>query len=222
MVAQVDATTQSASPVGEGPMATAPGTVHPERERLLTAANAVTGVRTVGSVAVAMVGAYEQSLTLLLVALAIYWVGDTIDGAVARALDRETRIGAVLDILSDRFCAAAFYIGLAWLDPHLAAPIAIYLAEFMVIDAFLSLAFLAWPLSSPNYFYRVDRTIWLWNWSRPGKAVNSGLFALLLVLTGNPWLGGAVATGLLVLKVVSLLRLLRLGLPIPPGSLPNP
>ena len=47
----------------------------------------------------------------------------------------------------------------------------------MVIDGFLSLAFLAWPITSPNYFYVVDRRLWLLNWSHPGKAVNSGLFA---------------------------------------------
>ena len=65
----------------------------------------------------------------------------------------------------------------------------IYLAEFMVVDCFLSLAFLAWPMRSPNYFYVVDRTLWLWNWSKPGKAVNSSLFAVLLLVTGWVWVG---------------------------------
>ena len=79
----------------------------------------------------------------------------------------------MLDILSDRFCAAAFYFGLAWLQPEHVLPVLVYLAEFMVVDCFLSLAFLAWPIRSPNYFYVVDRTIWLWNWSKPAKAANS-------------------------------------------------
>ncbi len=91
----------------------------------------------------------------------------------------------------------------------------IYLAEFMVVDCFLSLAFLAWPVRSPNYFYVIDRTIWLWNWSKPGKAVNSSLFAVLLLVTQMPWLGAVIALGLLALKVVSLVRLGRLGLPDP-------
>lgn len=185
------------------------------RETLNTAANVITGVRTVAAVAVAMLAAQRGSLTLLLVSLAIYWVGDMVDGAVARLTDHETRIGAVLDILSDRFCAAAFYVGLAWLEPELWLPIAIYLAEFMVVDAFISLAFLAWPLVSPNYFYLVDRTLWRWNWSKPGKAVNSAAFAVLLVITGNVWLGVAIAVALLVLKLVSLIRLARIGLPVP-------
>ena len=111
----------------------------------------------------------RTSLTLLVVALVVYWVGDSLDGFVARIRGCETRIGAVLDILCDRFCAASFYLGLVWLQPELALPVFIYLAEFMVVDCFLSLAFLAWPVRSPNYFYVIDRPIWLWNWSKPGQ-----------------------------------------------------
>ena len=85
----------------------------------------------------------------------------------------------------------------------------------MVIDMYLSLAFLAWPIRSPNYFYVVDRRIYVWNWSRLGKAANSGLFAVLLLATGWWWLGLIIAVALLVLKCVSLRWLLQLGLPIP-------
>ena len=113
-------------------------------------------------------------------------------------LDCETRTGAVLDILCDRLCAAAFYVGLAWLEPHLAPAIFVYLAEFMVVDCFLSIGFLAWPITSPNYFYVIDRGLWLLNWSHPGKAVNSGLFAILLLVTGWMWVGLAIALVLLV------------------------
>ncbi|HET7329015.1 MAG TPA: CDP-alcohol phosphatidyltransferase family protein [Nocardioidaceae bacterium] len=191
------------------------GRARADRETLSTAANLITGVRTVAAVVLAMVAAQHGSLTLLLASLATYWVGDMADGAVARLADHETRIGAVLDILSDRLCAAAFYVGLAWLEPELWPAVAIYLVEFMVVDAFVSLGFLAWPLVSPNYFFVVDRRLWLWNWSKPGKAVNSAAFALLLVVTGNVWIGAAVAVALLVVKTASLLRLARIGLPIP-------
>jgi CDP-diacylglycerol--glycerol-3-phosphate 3-phosphatidyltransferase len=61
----------------------------------------------------------------------------------------------------------------------------------------------------------VDRQLWLWNWSKPGKAVNSSLFAVLLLVTHQPWLGAVIATGLLVMKSASLVRLGRLGLPVP-------
>jgi len=187
----------------------------PAKERLGTAANVVTLVRTVAAVVVAGIAVREDSLTLLVASLVVYWVGDMLDGFVARVLGCETRIGAVMDIFSDRLCAASFYIGLAWLNPDFVLPIFIYLAEFMVIDCFLSIAFLAWPIRSPNYFYVVDRTLWLWNWSKPGKAVNSSMFAVILLVTEMAWLGVVIATALLVLKTASLVRLARLGLPIP-------
>jgi CDP-diacylglycerol--glycerol-3-phosphate 3-phosphatidyltransferase len=187
----------------------------PAKERLGTSANVITLIRTVAAVAVVGGAAQQHSLTLLLVGLAIYWAGDILDGTVARVLGCETRVGAVLDILSDRFCAGAFYLGLLWLMPALAWPVLLYLAEFMVVDCFLSLAFLAWPIRSPNYFYVVDRRLWLWNWSKPGKAVNSSVFAVLLLVTHSVVLGLAVALALLALKVVSLVRLMRLGVPVP-------
>ena len=102
-----------------------------------------------------------------------------------------------------------------WLHHEYAVPVLLYLAEFMVIDCFLTLAFLAWPIRSPNYFFVVDRKIWVWNWSKPGKAVNSSLFAVLLLVTKMPWLGAVIAVGLLALKIASLVRLARVGLPIP-------
>jgi CDP-diacylglycerol--glycerol-3-phosphate 3-phosphatidyltransferase len=184
-------------------------------ERLLTGATVITFVRTIASVVLAAMAAHQQSLTLLVVALGVYWVGDMLDGFYARVRDCETRIGAVLDIMCDRFNAAAFYIGLAWLQPDLSPAIFVYLAEFMVVDFFLSIAFLAWPIRSPNYFFVVDRTIWLWNWSKPAKAVNSALFAVLLHVTGWMWVGLVIATALLVLKCVSLRRLAQIGLPVP-------
>jgi CDP-diacylglycerol--glycerol-3-phosphate 3-phosphatidyltransferase len=184
-------------------------------ERLLTGATVITAVRTVASVVLAALAAHEQSLPLLVAALAVYWVGDMLDGFYARVRDCETRIGAVLDIMCDRLNAAAFYIGLAWLQPDLSPAIFVYLAEFMVVDCFLSIAFLAWPVRSPNYFFVVDRPIWLWNWSKPAKAVNSALFAVLLLATGWMWVGLVIASALLVLKCVSLVRLVRIGIPVP-------
>ncbi len=200
-------------PVLDGGTSADVGILH---EHLWTGATVITAVRTVGSAGVAAWALHERSLTLLVVALGIYWVGDVLDGTWARVRGCETRIGAVLDIFSDRFNAGAFYIGLAWLQPELSPAIFVYLAEFMVVDTFLSIAFLAWPIRSPNYFYVVDRTIWRWNWSKPAKAVNSALFAVLLLVTGWMWLGLAIATALLALKCWSVVRLLRIGLPVPP------
>ncbi len=190
---------------------------HPESERVFTLPTIITFLRTAATLVLAMYGAYEGSLTLLLWSLGVYWVGDIADGAVARFTNRETRIGAALDIMSDRMSAACFYVGFAWYDPTMVVPVGIYLAEFMVIDLFISVGFLAWPLSSPNYFYLVDRRIWRWNWSKPGKALNSGLFAVLMVTTRMPWLAGAIAAVLLVVKTVSMVWMMRLSLPVPAG-----
>jgi CDP-diacylglycerol--glycerol-3-phosphate 3-phosphatidyltransferase len=195
-------------------------------ERFLTGATVITLVRTIATLALSMWGAYDGSLTLLVTGLVVYWVGDTLDGEWARWFDCETRIGGLVDMVSDRLSCGAFYVGLAWLQPApfffsdepmelIGIPIAVYLFEFMVIDMFLSLAYLAWPIRSPNYFYVVDRRIYLWNWSRLGKAANSGLFAVLLLATGWWWLGLIIAVGLLALKLVSLRWLLQLGLPVP-------
>ncbi|MBS4751290.1 CDP-alcohol phosphatidyltransferase family protein [Nocardioides sp. zg-ZUI104] len=197
----------------------------PSTERLLTGATVITFVRTVMTLAIAVWGAYESSLTLLVVGLVVYWVGDSIDGEWARWRDCETRIGAVVDMMCDRLSCGALYVGLIWLQPSgwisdepmtwIGIPIAIYLFEFMVIDMYLSLAFLAWPIRSPNYFGVVDRRIYLWNWSRVGKAANSGAFAVILLVTGWVWLGIVIAVALLVLKCVSLRWLLQLGVPVP-------
>ncbi|WP_183098703.1 CDP-alcohol phosphatidyltransferase family protein [Nocardioides pelophilus] len=209
-------------------MAGAPDRIYADAstERLLTGATVITMIRTVATLVLTLWGAYDDDLTLLVTGLVVYWVGDTLDGAWARRFDCETRIGGVVDMVSDRLSCGAFYVGLAWLQPApfffsdepmelIAIPVAVYLFEFMVIDMFLSLAFLAWPIRSPNYFYVVDRRIYLWNWSRLGKAANSGLFAVLLLATGWWWLGLIIAIGLLVLKCVSLRWLLQLGLPVP-------
>jgi CDP-diacylglycerol--glycerol-3-phosphate 3-phosphatidyltransferase len=193
----------------------------PSTERLLTGATWITFVRTFITVGLSVWGAAEDSLPLLVAGLVVYWVGDSIDGEWARWFDCETRIGAVIDMMCDRLSCACFYLGFLWQLPdgtetlQMAAPVAIYLFEFMVIDMYLSLAFLAWPIRSPNYFHVIDRRIYLWNWSRLGKAANSGLFAILLLVTGWWWLGLVIAIGLLVLKCVSLRWLLRLGLPVP-------
>jgi CDP-diacylglycerol--glycerol-3-phosphate 3-phosphatidyltransferase len=191
----------------------------PEMERLLTSATALTFLRTVVSLGFVLAAVRDESLTLLVTGLAVYWVGDILDGEVARWRNCETRIGAVIDMLCDRLNCAGFYLGLAWLQPIMAIPVSVYLFEFMVIDMFLSLAFLAWPIRSPNYFYAVDHRIWVWNWSRPGKAANSGLFAVLLLVTGWWWLGLVIALGLVILKCISLRWLLQLGIPVPTGAI---
>ena len=193
--------------------------------RVLTGATVVTIVRTLVATVLAFLATRadtpDTTLRLLVASLAAYWAGDILDGAYARWRDQETRFGGMLDVVCDRACALAFYVGVAWHLPGLALPVAVYLLEFAVADMILSLAFVAWPLLSPNYFYLVDRTIWRWNWSKTAKALNSSLFAVVLLVTQNVWLCTAIALALMGLKVVSLARLVRLGIPLP-GSHPAP
>jgi CDP-diacylglycerol---glycerol-3-phosphate 3-phosphatidyltransferase len=189
---------------------------HAELERFVTWPNAVTGVRTGTSVVLSGLGIANGSLILLMAGLAVYWAGDVADGALARAMRRETRIGATLDIACDRACAIAFYLGLLSIRPDLLAPVAVYLLNFLVVDLILSLAFLRWPISSPNYFYLADWRIWFWNWSKPAKAANSALFALALLFLQLPLVTLAIALTLLLIKIGSLIRLALL--PVPPPA----
>lgn len=195
----------------------------PAKERFATPATIITFIRTAAAVTVmgfAMHadrsgGFWSPALKLLVVGLVVYWAGDSLDGQVARRMHHETRIGAVLDIMSDRFCSAAFYLGLAWLHPEFTVPVLIYLAEFMVIDCFLSIAFLGWRIRSPNYFWVVDRTVYRLNWTHPAKATNSALFAVFLLVTHLAWVGAVVASALLLFKIGSLVMVARIGLPVP-------
>jgi phosphatidylglycerophosphate synthase/membrane-associated phospholipid phosphatase len=190
------------------------GRIRPERERFWTWPTVVTAVRTVGALGLVVRAFEEHSTPLLLAALAVYWSGDILDGWLARRLHQETRIGAVADILCDRLSAIPIYVGLVWMDTSLALPVSVYVVEFAVIDLLLSLAFLAWPLVSPNYFYQVDHRIWALNWSPLGKTVNGAAFLAVLLLVGNVALATVFAVGLLALKV-GCLAWVRRALPSP-------
>lgn len=213
--------TDGVGPVTAQPHGWATG---PDRS-VLNGANAITVGRTLAAVALGLAATTaettDSALRLLVASLAVYWAGDVLDGAWARWFDVETRFGGVLDVVCDRACALVFYVGVAWHLPGLAVPVGVYLLEFAVVDMVLSLAFVSWPLISPNYFYLVDRTLWRWNWSKPAKAVNSAAFAVLLLVTQSVWLCTAIAVALLALKVASMVRLVRLGVPVPP-QVPTP
>ena len=175
-------------------------------EPVLTAPNAITLIRTVLSIILAMMALADASTALLVAAYLVYWVGDMADGEVARRLGLETRIGAVLDIVSDRanslICAACFVA----LVPRLALPLGIYVVEFAVVDTMLSLGFLAFEVKGPNDFHGVDLTLWRWNWSRPAKALNTSCI-VLACLAGQVGWATVIASAVLVAKLWSCLRL---------------
>lgn len=187
----------------------------PKRETLRTPATAVTVVRTILAVGFALYAAVHQDLTMLIVGLGCYWVGDIADGIVARKFKHEMRSGALLDIVADRLCVAVIYLTYASMHTEMLWPIGLYLVEFMFIDGFLSLAFLFWPLLSPNYFYLVDKRIFDLNWSPLGKVVNSSVFLLATIFIGSPALSIAIVALVTVVKLYSLRRLYRIGIPTP-------
>lgn len=181
-------------------------------DRLLSWPNAVTLVRTVLAVGLGLVAVVESSARLAAIAYAVYWTGDILDGLLARRLDQETRIGAILDIVSDRACSAVLVCALVTINPSLWLALAIFLVQFMVVDCVLSLAFLRWPLLSPNYFGRVDAVIYRYNWSPPAKAVNTA-GVVLAVAAGSAVLATVIAVAQLALKCWSVRRLVTLPVP---------
>jgi CDP-diacylglycerol--glycerol-3-phosphate 3-phosphatidyltransferase len=162
----------------------------------------------------------EGSMTLLIVAYGTYWLGDMADGWLARRLNQETQIGATLDIISDRACCAVLVCVLGVIHPHMWPALAVFLLQFMVLDCVLSLVFLRWGLVSPNYFYRVDRTVWRYNWSPPAKTVNT-VAVVVAVLSGLMPLALVIALGQLTLKIWTAARVLSLDLNRPPDDEPD-
>ena len=193
------------------------GCLDESTENVLTLANGVTMARTAGCLAAVTMSVSTGEPWLLFAGLAIHCLGDMADGIVARRRDEETRAGAVLDIVSDRLCIAVYYLSYGHLQHDMLLPIALFLFQFMVLDAHLSLAFLNWPLRSLNYFYLVDRGLYSWNWSTPGKALNSGALVLVM-LTTRSWTACTVLVLVITaVKVVSLTRLHRMRVPAPVG-----
>ena len=176
--------------------------------------NLVTAVRTIATVVAWAVAVTTGSDGWLLAALLCYWVGDIADGLLARVTHRETRTGAVLDVLADRLSVCLVVVTYVSTHTTAAVPAAVFLGQFVVIDAYLTLAFARWSLLSPNYFGLVDATVYRLNWSPPAKATNTGAVVLVWLLTGSTLAATVLAAVVLGVKSYSALRLTRL--PTPP------
>ncbi len=189
---------------------------HGIAEPLGTWPNLVTLVRTVVAVGLGAAAVARTDLAMLGLAYAVYWAGDDADGWLARRLGQETRTGAVFDIVGDRACTVLLCAGLVAARPGAWLVAAVFLVSFAVVDTMLSLSFLHWDLLGPNDFHRVDRTVWLVNWSPPAKAVNTaGVVGLTLL--GLYRVALLLAVAVLVVKVGSGLRVMRLV----PGARPR-
>ncbi|UWE09313.1 CDP-alcohol phosphatidyltransferase family protein [Actinacidiphila bryophytorum] len=180
--------------------------------------NAVTLARTAAAVCLATTAITTRSTALLVAAYLTYWAGDILDGLLARRLRQETRAGAVFDILADRACTCVCAAGLLMTRPGMVLPITVFLLQFMVLDNLLSLAFLRWPLLSPNYFDRVSPGIHRWNWSPPAKALNTGALVVLITVSTAPLAPTLLAAAVTAVKLASLVALLRLPDPHAPAA----
>jgi CDP-diacylglycerol--glycerol-3-phosphate 3-phosphatidyltransferase len=180
------------------------------KEDLLTWANIVTVVRTVGGLVVFSIAVFKHSRGWNFTGLVLFWGLDILDGFLARTLKQETRLGAQMDILSDRLLLTFFYLNYLMAHPDLVVPITLFLFEFMGLDHYLSNQFMRWPILSPNYFYKVDRTLWRLNWSVPSKLLNSTMVTILLLVIESLWPVLLFLTGLISVKIYSCVRLHRL------------
>lgn len=176
---------------------------------LRTVANLITAIRTVASVGVGVAALVAGSVGLLAVAYGIYWLGDVLDGWAARRLGQETRAGAVFDIVSDRACTAVLGAGLVALMPDVAVVALVFLLSFLVLDTMLSLAFLRWPVLSPNHFHLIDRRVWALNWSPGAKAANTA-GVIGAIACGQYRLALAVAVAVVGVKLWSAAAVVRL------------
>ena len=174
-----------------------------------TVPNAVTLVRTVLAVTLGSIAVASGDLMLLAVAYGVFWAGDIADGWSARKLGQETRAGAVFDIVCDRACTGILCVGLVASVPSALPVVVVFVLSFMVLDSMLSMAFLCWPVLSPNYFHVVDRRVWQLNWSPLAKAANTAgvVGALALELFSVAF---AVAVVVLGVKLWSARRVIRL------------
>lgn len=181
-------------------------------------ANLVTLLRLVGSLVFFILAAVRGDPIANFIGLGIHWLGDVLDGALARKARQETILGAEIDIIADRVEILFFYVNFLHFHPGVAVAAAVYVLDFAFVDFYLSSQFLKFDLISPNYFGRVDRRVYLLNFSPGGKFVNSTVVTLLLIfLPAWQAAAAALAGGLIVVKVYSIRRLAR----IRPGKAPS-
>jgi CDP-diacylglycerol--glycerol-3-phosphate 3-phosphatidyltransferase len=111
--------------------------------------------------------------------------------------------------VSDRACTAVLGVALVALVPEVTVVALVFLPSFLVLDTMLSLAFLCWPVLSPNYFHQVDRRVWQLNWSPLAKTVNTA-GVIGAVALGQHLVALVVALTVLVVKLWSAVAVARL------------
>lgn len=161
-------------------------------------ANYVTLLRLITSLIFFILAAIKMSPTLNFIGFGIHWIVDFLDGLLARKLKQETILGAEMDIIADRVEIMFFYVNFLFFNPTLYLPIALYIIDYAFIDFYLSYQFIKYDIISPNYFYKVNRMVYLLNYSPGGKFANSSLVVLMLIFLPKLYLFVAVIALVLI------------------------
>ncbi len=170
--------------------------------------NMITLIRLVGSLSFFILAILKGNETFNYIGLGIHWFGDVLDGFVARTFHQETIFGAEIDIIADRVEILFFFVNFLRFHPALYIAVALYVLDFAFFDFYLSYQFVKFGLISPNYFYKVDKTIFKMNYSPVGKFCNSTIVTLMLIFLPRLWpLAAVFALGLNGIKIYSIQRL---------------
>lgn len=143
--------------------------------------NIITLLRLVFSLAFFILAIIKTNPAYNFIGLAIHWLGDVLDGFYARKFKQETVLGAEIDIIADRVEILFFYLIFLHFHPQLFLPVAIYLVNFAFVDFYLSYQFLKYDIISPVYFHKVDKTVYILNFSPGGRFCNSTIVTLILI-----------------------------------------
>ena len=150
----------------------------------------------------------KMNPTYNFIGLGIHWLGDVLDGMYARRFKQETIVGAEIDIIADRVETLFFYAIFLMFNPNLFLPVIIYVLDFAFVDFYLSYQFIKFDIISPNYFYKVDSSVYRLNFSKVGKFCNSTVITLLLIFLPQIHLITALLAAILVgIKSFSIFRL---------------
>ncbi len=174
-------------------------------------ANILTLIRLIASLLFFVLAILKQSFSYCLIGFLVHWLGDFLDGFYARSLKQETILGAEIDIIADRLEIIFFYVVFLHFRPQLYLPATLYLFDYAFIDFYLSYQFIKYDIISPNYFYKVDRVVYLLNYSPGGKFSNSSVVTLTLILWPHlSVIMSCYAVGLIIVKSYSVYRLFHL------------
>jgi len=150
-------------------------------ESFYSEANIITLMRLLGSLIFFSLAIIKKNPTYNFIGLGVHWFGDVLDGLCARRCKQETILGAEIDIVADRIETLFFYVNFLHFHPNLIIPAAIYILDFAFVDFYLSYQFLKYDIISPNYFYKVDKTVYVLNYSPVAKFCNSTVVTLILI-----------------------------------------